>query len=126
MTPLAQAVLVVCVVAVTLALVPVLIALKRTLTRAETVLQLVEREIRPMASQLSALAEDLRGLSRQAGREIDRIGSVAARIEDVSVKAARVLGVVGGMTRVGQLAGVATGLKKGLDVFVRRLKNTHR
>lgn len=126
MTPLAQAIVVICIAALTLALIPLLIALKRVATRAETVLQLIEREVRPMASQLSALTDDLRGLSRQARAELERIGTVARSIEDVSVKAARVLGLIGGLTRVGQLAGVATGLKKGLDVFVRRLKDTHR
>jgi uncharacterized protein YoxC len=126
MTPLAQAIVVLCVAAITVALIPVLIALRRTATRAETVLQLIEREVRPMASQLSALTDDLRGLSRQARTELERVGAVARSIEDVSVRAARVLTLVGGLTRVGQLAGVATGLKKGLDVFVRRLKDTHR
>jgi len=32
-----------------------------------------------------------------------------------------VTGFVGGFTRVGQLVGTATGVKKGLDVFIKKL-----
>jgi hypothetical protein len=58
MTPLAQAVLVVCAVVLTVALVVTLATLRRATARAEIVLQLVEREIRPLASQVEALAAD--------------------------------------------------------------------
>ena len=50
MTPLAQAVLVICAVVLTVALVVALASLRRATARAEIVLQLVEREIRPLAS----------------------------------------------------------------------------
>ena len=65
MNPLVVAVLVVCAVAITVALVAVLISLKRLIERTESVMTLVEREIRPTASQLGALAEELRGVSHQ-------------------------------------------------------------
>lgn len=123
MTPLAQGIIVVCVIALTAVLISTLRALKRTATRAETVLQLLEREIRPMASQLEALAEELRGLSRQATRELERVSIVVRRIDDISVKLGRLAGVASGLTKVGQIAGVAAGFKKGLDVFVARLRN---
>lgn len=122
-TLLAQAIIVICVVALTGALVGTLVSLRRMANRAESVLQLVEREIRPMASQLEALAEDLRGLSRQATRELERVSVVVRRIEDLSVKLARLAGVVSSLTKVGQIVGVAAGLKRGLDVFVSRLKS---
>lgn len=126
MTPLAQIIIVICVAVLTAVLVTTLVTLKRTLTRAETVLQLIEREIRPMASQLGALSEELRALSGKANRELDRVGLVVERLGDASSKVARVFGVVGSVTRVGQIAGVAAGVKKGLDVFVTRLRNRHR
>ena len=122
-SPLAQIIVGICVVAVAAALVSALLTLKKTATRAETVLHLLEREIRPMASQIGALAEELRGLSRQATRELERISVVTRRAEEISatlLKAARVLGSV---SRVGQIAGVAAGVKRGLDVFVSRLRS---
>jgi uncharacterized protein YoxC len=125
MHPLAQAVIVICVIALTAALVPMLLSLKRTAARAETVLQLVEREIRPMASQLGALSEELRTLSGKANREMERMGVVIERVGDASTKLTRVLGALGGLARVWQIAGVAAGVKKGLDVFVARLRSRH-
>src|SRR3972149_4287729 len=68
MTPLAQAVLMICAVVVTVALVVTLASFRRATSRAETVLQLVEREIRPLASQVEALAAAV----REAGRADDR------------------------------------------------------
>ena len=125
MTPLAQAVVVACVVVLTTVLVSTLLALKKTALRAESVLLLVEREIRPMASQIESLAGDLGALSRHANQEMEHIGAVVRRLEDVSATVARLAAIVGGLTRVGQVVGVAAGVKKGLDVFVGRLKAKH-
>ena len=122
MDPLAQIVVVVCVVAVAAALVSALLTVKKTAARAESVLHLLEREIRPMASQIGALAEELRGLSRQATRELERISVVIRRAEEISAKLVKVAGVLGGISRVGQIAGIAAGVKRGLDVFVSRLR----
>src|SRR6266511_2864241 len=121
MTPLALAVIVVCIVVLTGVLVSTLLALKKTALRAESVLHLVEREIRPIASQIESLTGDLRTLSHHANQELDRISVVVRRLEDASVKGARLVGASGALTRVGQVAGAAVGVKKGLDVFIRRL-----
>ena len=122
MSPLAQAVVLICVVALTAALVGVLIALRRTAQRAETVLAVVEREIRPMATQLEALAEELRGLSRQATRELERVSVVVRRVEEVSLAVVRIAGAVSTVTKLGRLVGAATGLRKGFDGFASRLR----
>jgi uncharacterized protein YoxC len=123
MTPWAEAVVVVCIVALTIALVATLLALKKAALRAEGVLQLVEQEIRPMASQIESLAGELRTLSHHANEQLDRIGVVVQTLEDVSFKVSRVVGALGGLTRAGQLAGAAVGVKRGLDVFIRRLRD---
>lgn len=123
MTPLAQFVIVACIVVLTAALVSTLLALRRTAARAETVLQLLEREIRPLSSQLGALADELRGLSRRASREMERLDGVVDRVEDVTWKISRLVAVAGSLSKVGQVAAVATGVKKGLDVFLSRLRN---
>ncbi len=123
MNPLVVAVLSVCAVGITVALVAVLISLKRLIDRTESVMTLVEREIRPTASQLGALAEELRGVSHQVTLELQRIGMITRRLEDITETIAKVVGLVGGITRLGRLTGVAMGLQRGLGVFVSRLKH---
>ena len=64
-------------------------------------------------------------LTHKANDSLDRIGSVVERVEDISVTAARVVGAVGGLTRIGQYAGLAAGVKRGFEVFLTRLKDRH-
>ena len=123
MTPLAQAVLVICAVVLTVALVVTLASLRRATTRAEIVLQLVEREIRPLASQVEALAADVRTLSQSANRELNRISGVVRRVEDISFKIARVVGVANSLASFRGISGVGSGLRTALSVFVSRLRH---
>ena len=122
MTPLAQAVLVICAVVLTIAIVVTLASFRRTATRAETVLQLVEREIRPLASQVEALAADMRTLSGTANRELERISGVVRRVEDISFKIARVVGVVNSAASFRGITGLGSGLRTAVNVFVSRLR----
>jgi uncharacterized protein YoxC len=122
MTPLAQAVLVICAVVVTVALVVTLASFKRATSRAEIVLQLVEREIRPLASQVEALAADVRTLSQTANRELERVSGVVRRVEDISLKIARVVGVANSLASFRGITGVGSGLRTALSVFVSRLR----
>jgi uncharacterized protein YoxC len=125
MTPLAVGVILACVVALTLVLISTLLSLRKTALRAESVLAQVEREIRPMASELENLTGELQKLSRNANDNLQRIGGIVDRVEDISVQAARVVGAVGGLTRIGQYAGLAAGVKRGVEVFLHRLKERH-
>jgi uncharacterized protein YoxC len=125
MTPLAVGVIVACVVALTIVLISTLLSLRKTALRAESVLAQVEREIRPMASELETLAGELQKLSRNANDNLQRIGGIVDRVEDISVQAARVVGAVAGLTRIGQYAGMAAGVKRGVEVFLHRLKERH-
>jgi uncharacterized protein YoxC len=122
MTPLAQAVLVVCAVVLTVALVVTLATFRRATARAEIVLQLVEREIRPLASQVEALAADVRALSQTANRELERVSSVVRRVEDISLKIGRVVGVANNLASVRGITGVSSGLRTALSAFVSRLR----
>jgi uncharacterized protein YoxC len=112
-------------VALTLVLISTLLSLRKTALRAESVLAQVEREIRPMASELENLTGELQKLSRNANDNLQRIGGIVDRVEDISVQAARVVGAVGGLTRIGQYAGMAAGVKRGVEVFLHRLKERH-
>jgi uncharacterized protein YoxC len=123
MTALAQTVLVICAVVLTVALVVTLASLRRATARAEIVLQLVEREIRPLASQVEALAADVRTLSQSANRELNRISGVVRRVEDISFKIARVVGVANSLASFRGISGVGSGLRTALSVFVSRLRN---
>jgi len=122
MFPLAQVVLVVCAVVLTVALVVTLAAIRRAASRAEIVLQLVEREIRPLASQVEALAAEVRTLSQTANRELERVSGVVRRVEETSRKIARVVGVVNSLASFRGVTGVGSGVKKALGVFVSRLR----
>src|SRR6267142_2473976 len=78
--------------ALLVALVAAVWSLRGVAQRAEAVLAIVEQELRPLIGQGLALTEDVRGLTREAGRELERVG-------------------------------VAAGLKRGIDVFVHRLRH---
>jgi uncharacterized protein YoxC len=121
MTPLAQTVLVLCAVVLTVVIVATLLSFKRTAARAEIVLQLVEREIRPLASQIEGLAGDLRAVSQTANGSIQRLNVIVGRVEDISLKVARIVGVANSLTSLRGISGVASGAKTGLSVFLSRL-----
>ena len=122
MTPLAQAVLMICAVVVTVALLVTLASLRRAASRAEIVLQLLEREVRPLASQVEALAADMRTLSQTANRELERVSGVVRRVEDISFKIARVVGVASSVASFRGITGVGSGLRTALSVFLSRLR----
>jgi uncharacterized protein YoxC len=109
--------------ALLVALVAAVWALRGVAQRAEAVLAIVEQELRPMIGQALALTEDVRGLTREAGRELERVGAVTDRVEDVATGVGRIVMTLGSLTRAGQIVGVAAGLKKGIDVFVHRLRH---
>ena len=125
MTPLVVGIILACVVALTIVLISTLLSIKKTAARAESVLAQVEREVRPMAKELESLTGELQKLSRNANDNLQRIGGIVDRVEDISVQAARVIGAVGGLTRIGQYAGMAAGVKRGVEVFLHRLKERH-
>ena len=109
--------------ALLLALVAAVWALRGVAQRAEAVLAIVEQELRPVIGQAIALAEDVRSLTRDASRELDRVGAVTDRVDDIAGAVGRIIGTLSALTRAGQIVGVAAGLKKGLDVFVQRLRH---
>jgi hypothetical protein len=109
--------------ALLLALVAAVWALRRMAQRAEGVLTIIEQELRPLIGQALALTEDVRTLTREASRELERIGAVTDRVDDIATGLSRFVGTLSGLTRAGQIVGVAAGLKKGLEVFVHRFRH---
>lgn len=123
MMPSAQIVIVICIVAVSAAGVVALMALRRVLIRADSVLGQVERQIPPLMSQVDALSTDVRALLRSGNQELQRVSIVVHRVEDLTAKVGRLVATVTALTSVGQYASLAAGLKKGANVFVRRLRS---
>src|SRR5262245_41618495 len=108
--------------ALLLALVAAVWALRGVAQRAEAVLAIVEQELRPGIGPAVAPTGDVRSLTRDASRELERVGAVTDRVDDIAGAVGRIVGTVSGLTRAGQIVGVAAGLKKGIDVFVQRLR----
>jgi hypothetical protein len=109
--------------ALLLALVAAVWALRGVAQRAEAVLAIVEQELRPVIGQAVALTEDVRSLTRDASRELERVGAVTDRVDDIAGAVGRIVGTLSSLTRAGQIVGVAAGVKKGIDVFVQRLRH---
>jgi uncharacterized protein YoxC len=122
MLPWAQAVLIVCAVVLTAALVAAILALRRALRRTDAVLAIVEQELRPLIGQAHGLTDEMRDLTRETRREVERIGEVTEHVESAAAGASRVVVALGGLARAGQVIGLAAGLWRGVDVFVSRLR----
>ena len=122
MHPWAQAVLVVCAVALTAALVAAILALRQMLRRTDAVLAIVEQELRPLIGQAHGLTGEIRELTRETRREVERVGEVTEHVETAAQGLSRLVSALGGLARVGQVVGIAAGLRRGVDVFVNRLR----
>jgi uncharacterized protein YoxC len=122
MPPWLAAVLALCAVVLSAALVAVLLALRRTVLRGESVLAIVEQELRPLVAEAHGLTEDLRVLTREAAGELAYLQSVTKRVDDVAEGVGRLVTALGGLTRAGQLIGLAAALRRGIDVFVQRFR----
>jgi uncharacterized protein YoxC len=122
MQPWVQVVLVACAVALTLAVIAAVLALRRTFVRAASVLEIVEQELRPLIGQVHGLTDEIRELTHETRREVVRIGDVTKQVQTVAEGLARVVSGLAGLTRAGQLVGLAAGLRRGVDAFVHRLR----
>ncbi len=122
MQPWAQIVLIACAVALTVALVAAIAALRRTLQRTDAVLEIVEQELRPLIGQANGLTQEMRDLTRETRHEVERVGEVTERVQTVADGLGRVVTGLAGFSRAGQIVGLAAGLRRGVDVFVQRLR----
>jgi uncharacterized protein YoxC len=117
-----QLVIAIAVVALAAAAVALLLAARRAAIRAERVLGLIERDLAPLAAEAQGLTADLRRLSHQLQDELSRVSLLTIRAAEIGDGIGRIVSFVAGLTRVGQLVGIAAGLKTGLDVFLQRLR----
>jgi uncharacterized protein YoxC len=122
MQPWVQIVLIVCAAALTVALVGAILAARATLRHAASVLEIVEQELRPLVGQIHGLTDDVRDLTRETRREVERIGEVTEHVQTAAEGVSRMVGGLAGLTRAGQAIGLVAGLRRGVDVFVDRLR----
>jgi uncharacterized protein YoxC len=122
MQPWAQLVLIACAVALTVALVAAVLALRGALRRTDAVLAIVEQELRPLIGQVHGVSEEMRELTKEARLEIIRVGEVTEQVQAVAAGLAKVVAGLGGLARVGQVVGLAGGLRRGVDVFVQKMR----
>ena len=126
MSPLWQIPLILCGIALTVALVAAVMVLRRTLRRLEHVLAVIEVKLGPTL-------EDIRGLTQEAALVTRDTRSMVARLAAMVGHASQVTESVGsfvvglrGLTQIGQLVGIAVGVKQGVNVFMRRLGGPQR
>jgi uncharacterized protein YoxC len=122
MQPWALLVLVACAVVLTAALVAAILALRRALRRTDAVLEIVEQELRPLIGQANGLTQEMRDLTRETRREVERVGDVTEHVQTVADGLGRVIVGLAGFSRAGQIVGLAAGLRRGVDVFVQRMR----
>ena len=115
-------VLALCLVAVSTALVLVILSARQVLQRVVAILSVVEHEVGPLATEARGLTTDARGLTQETTRELHRAGEVIDQVHEAATGIVRVVNVLSKLTRAGQLVGLATGLRRGIDVFVDRLR----
>jgi uncharacterized protein YoxC len=101
--------------------IPALLQVRRTARTAEQTLAALEREIRPLASQVHALLQDHRELAQRATRDLREIEAAVLLVQEVLLRVVKLSGLLSGVGTVGRVLGVAQGLRKGVDVFIQTL-----
>jgi len=107
--------------ALVIAVIPALLQVARTARAAEQTLASVDREVKPLTTQIQALLQEHRTLAQQATKDLRQIEGIALMAQDVLARVTNLTGLLAGFGTVGRVVGVARGLQKGIDVFVHRL-----
>ena len=104
-----------------LAAIPALLQVRRTAQAAEQTLATLEREVRPLTTQVHALLQDHRELAQRATRDLREVEGLVVMAQEVIGRLIKLTGILGGIGTVGRVYGLAQGLRKGLDVVIKRL-----
>ena len=111
-----------CLIAISAALVLAILSARRALERVTRLVEAAEREVNPLATEARGLTTDARALTQETTRELKRTGDVIDQVHDTAAGVARVVGALANLTRAGQLVGLASAVRRGVDVFVDRLR----
>jgi hypothetical protein len=82
---------------------------------------MLQAELPPLVADSHALLDEMRKLAEQANLEMERVSDLTARVEQATVGISRIVTTLASFTRMGQLVGLAVGLRRGVEVFVHRL-----
>jgi len=115
-------VLALCLLAVSTALVLAILSARRAIQRVTAILAVAEHELGPIAVEARGLTSDARELTQETTRELRRTGDVIEQVHEAATGVVRVVNALSKLTRAGQIVGLATGLRRGVDVFVERLR----
>jgi uncharacterized protein YoxC len=107
--------------ALVIAVIPALLQVARTARAAELTLASVDREVKPLTTQIQALLQEHRTLAQQATKDLRQIEGIALTAQDVLARVTNLTSLLASFGTVGRVVGVARGLQKGIDVFVHRL-----
>ena len=107
--------------ALVIAAIPMLIQLRRTAHTAEQTLAAIEREVRPLASQVHALLQEHRELAQRATRDLREVEGVLLHIQELLGRFGKLTGILGGLGTVGKAVSIALSVRKGVDAFIHRL-----
>lgn len=107
--------------ALVVAAIPALLQLRRTAHTAEQTLAAIEREVRPLTSQIHALLQEHRELAQRATRDLREVEGVLLHVQDLLGRFGKLTGFLGSLGTVGQVVGVALSLRKGVNAFISRL-----
>ena len=102
-------------------LIPTLLQAARTARAAEQTLASVDREIKPLTTQIQALLQEHRTLAQQATRDLRQVEGTVVMAQDALARLTNLTSLLSSFGTVGRVVGVARGLQKGIDVFVHRL-----
>ena len=116
------AVLAGCAVAISIAIVLAILSARRALERTAAILAIAERELTPIATEARGLTTDARALTQEATRELRRAGDVVDRVHESAEGVGRIVQALAGLTRAGQVVGVAAALRRGIEVFAQRMR----
>ena len=107
--------------ALVIAVIPALLQVARTARAAELTLASVDREVKPLTTQIQALLQEHRTLAQRATKDLRQIEGIALTAQDVLARVTDLTSLLASFGTVGRMVGVARGLQKGIDVFVHRL-----
>jgi hypothetical protein len=122
MHPSSQVVLIACAVVLTGAVVSAVLALRGALRRTDALLAIAEQELRPLIAQVHRVTAEIRELTHELQLEVKRVGDVTESVQTLTDGLGRIVIGLSGLARVGQIVGLAAGLRRGVDVFVQRLR----
>jgi uncharacterized protein YoxC len=111
-----------CAVAISIAIVLAVLSARRALDHVGAILAIVERELGPLTGEARGLTADARALTQETTRELKRAGDVVERVHETAEAVSRIVNAVAAVTRAGQIVGVAAAVRRGVDVFLHRMR----